>query len=114
VGFTRAFRAVGEEEYEDILATGEFRPGPNSLEGKWFADSLEGAKAHGNVLYPDGNFRLVEADLPNDARSLFRLPNLDGKGPARYLTSTICGAWFPANWRSTNENDACRYRLDDK
>jgi hypothetical protein len=55
------------------------------MEGKWFADSLEGATAHAKALQGPGNFRLVEADLPNDAPSLHQLPNLDGKGPARYL-----------------------------
>jgi hypothetical protein len=55
------------------------------VEGKWFADSLAGAQAHGKALYPDGKFRLIEADIPDDAPSLFKLPNLDGRGPARYL-----------------------------
>jgi RHS repeat-associated protein len=82
---TRAYRAVGEAEFEDILATGRLRQGPNSLEGKWFADSLEGAQAHGRALYPDGRFRLVEADIPDNAPSLFRNANLDGRGPARYI-----------------------------
>jgi RHS repeat-associated protein len=84
-GHTRVYRAVSEEEYKDILDCGKLRQGPNSLEGKWFADSLEGANAHGNGLFPGGKFRLVEVDIPDDAPSLFRLPNLDGRGPARYL-----------------------------
>jgi len=84
-GYSRAYRAVSEAEYQDILRTGQFRQGPNSLEGKWFADSLEGAQGHARNLFPDGKFRLIEADLPNNAPSLFRQPNLDGLGPARYL-----------------------------
>jgi RHS repeat-associated protein len=84
-GHTRAYRAVSEAEYQDILATGRMRQGPNSLEGKWFADSLEGAQAHGTGLYPDGRFRLVEVDIPNNAPSLATRTNLDGRGPARYL-----------------------------
>jgi len=84
-GYSRVYRAVSEAEYQDILRTGQFRQGPNSLEGKWFADSLEGAQAHGNSLFGIGNFRLIEADVPNNAPSLFQQPNLDGLGPARYL-----------------------------
>jgi hypothetical protein len=90
-GYTRVYRAVSEAEYQDILKTGQLRQGPNSLEGKWFADSLEGAKAHatGNgktpPLFPDGKYRLIEVDVPNNAPSLSTRPNLDGHGPARYL-----------------------------
>jgi hypothetical protein len=76
---------VSEAEYQDILQTGRFQEGPNSAEGKWFADSLAGATSHGWALYPDGRFRLVEADVPDDAPSLFRFANLDGFGPARFL-----------------------------
>jgi hypothetical protein len=36
-------------------------------------------------LYPGGKYRLIEADIPDDAPSLFRQPNLDGRGPARFL-----------------------------
>ena len=46
-GHTRVYRAVSEAEYQDVLRTGQLRQGPNSMEGKWFADSLEGAQAHG-------------------------------------------------------------------
>lgn len=84
-GSTRVYRAVSEAEYQDVLATGRLRQGPNSLEGKWFADSLEGAEAHGKGLVPYGNFRLVEVDVPNNAPSLHLDPNLDGRGPARFL-----------------------------
>ena len=82
---TRAYRAVSEAELRDILISGKLCQGPNSLEGKWFADSIDGAKRHGSSLYPDGNFHLIEADLPNDAPSLSIRINLDGFGPARYL-----------------------------
>ena len=84
-GYTRVYRAVSETEYKEILRTGRFNQGPNSLEGKWFADTLEGAKAFGKALYPNGKYRIIEADVPNNAKSLYRLPNLDGRGPARYL-----------------------------
>jgi hypothetical protein len=84
-GYTRVYRAVGEAEYRDILRSLRFRQGPNSAEGKWFADSLDGARAHGQALYPDGPFYFIEADVPDDAPSLFRFSDLDGYGPARFL-----------------------------
>jgi hypothetical protein len=55
------------------------------MEGKWFADSIESASAHGSALQGPGNFRLIEADLPNNATSLYQHPNIDGRGPGRYL-----------------------------
>ena len=84
-GYSRVYRAVSEAEYLDILRTKRFRQGPNSLEGKWFADSIEGARLHGDALQGRGKYRLIEADLPDSAPSLFRQSNLDGYGPARYL-----------------------------
>ncbi len=84
-GYTRVYRAVSEAEYQDIVTTGRFRQGPNSMEGKWFADSLKGAQDHGNALFKKHAFRLIEADVPDSAPSLYRLPNLDDFGPARYL-----------------------------
>ena len=94
-GFRGVYRAVGEAEYQDVVRTGRFRQGPNSMEGKWFAGSIEGAKAHGDMLYPDVGFRLVEADVPDDAPSLFVQPNLDGLGPARYLDITDLAGVIP-------------------
>ena len=84
-GHTRVYRAVSEAEYQDILKHGGLRQGPNSLEGKWFADSLEGARLHGDALEGAGKYRIIEVDVPDNAPSLFRQPNLDGRGPARYL-----------------------------
>jgi hypothetical protein len=55
------------------------------MEGKWFAESLEGAKAHGRKLYRDEKFHVIEVDIPNNAPSLSIRSNLDGLGPARYL-----------------------------
>ena len=54
-------------------------------QGKWFADSAEGARLHGDALQGSGNFRIIEVDIPNNAPSLSTRTNLDGRGPARYL-----------------------------
>lgn len=82
---TRVYRVMCEDEYRELFETGEFREGSNSLEGKWFADSLDGALEHARVLYPDGDYRVVEVDVSDFAPSLFKHANLDGHGPARYL-----------------------------
>lgn len=58
-GHVRGYRAVSESEYRDILATGELRVGPNSLEGKWFGESAEVAKRHGDYWYGQGRYRII-------------------------------------------------------
>lgn len=94
-GYTRCYRAVSNAEYYDILSSGVLRPGFNTLEGKWFADTLPGAIAHGNALYADGDFRMIEVDVPNDLPSLSRRTNLDGFGPARFVHSNDLPALKP-------------------
>ena len=84
-GHTRAYRAVSDAEFADAMSTGRFNVGPNSLEGKWFADTIDGVISHGDGLHGAGRYRIIQADLPDAAPSLYRLPNLDGYGPARYL-----------------------------
>ncbi len=86
-GYTRVYRAVSEAEYEQILRTGKFevppgRPGFSPMNAKWFADSAEGAAAHGNSLpgLGKGKYRIIEADVPNNPPSLYRHPNMDGLG----------------------------------
>ena len=76
---------MSEAEYQQILKTGRFEVGPNSVEGKYFADTVEGAMGHGEALHGPGNFRIVEADVPNNAPSLMTWTNLDGRGPARFV-----------------------------
>ena len=58
------FRAVGQAEFDDIAATGAFRAGPNSLEGKWFATNMQDAITWGRSFYPNRSFTVVEARLP--------------------------------------------------
>lgn len=84
-GHSRVYRAVGRDEYDDLVKTVRLRQGPNSLGGKWFADTFGGARAFGTGLYPGQEFWIVEADVPDEAPSLFRQPNIDPKGPARDL-----------------------------
>jgi hypothetical protein len=82
------YRAVSEAEYQDIIKSGKLRQGPNSMEGKWFADSPAGAKLHGDALEGPGKYRIIEVDIPDNLPSLHLDPNLDLRGPARYLDNS--------------------------
>ena len=44
---TSLYRSVGPNELADLKATGKFRQGPNSMEGKYFANSKNGAMKWG-------------------------------------------------------------------
>ena len=81
----RVYPAVSEEEYQQILATGMFEVVRQGCEGKHFADSPEGARRFGEALFGVGRFRIVEAEVPAVAPSLYCWTNLDGFGPARFL-----------------------------
>ena len=77
---------MSQSEYEDLRLSAQFRSGPGTMEGKWFADSYEGVRCHAEAHYPDGDCYIVAADIPEALLSrLFRSANLDGFGPATYL-----------------------------
>jgi hypothetical protein len=84
-GHTRVDRAVDEAEYQQILSDGKFRVGPGSVDGKYFADSIESAQAHGGALNGCGAYHNVVADVADNAPSVLRWPNLDGRRPARFI-----------------------------
>lgn len=84
-GFTRAYRAVSQAEYDEIIKSGRFSLSPNSVEGKYFSDTIEGVVRHGDGLEGAGKYRIIEADIPNNAPSLYTWENLDGHGPARFI-----------------------------
>jgi len=84
-GFTSLYRAVGEGEYGQLMTTGKFAPGPNSLPGKFFAESAEHASEWGRLMEGAGNFRIIETRIPTStAEQFMRWQRLDGIGPARY------------------------------
>jgi RHS repeat-associated protein len=84
-GTTTLYRAVGDAEFEQIMRTGTFEAGPNSLAGKWFAESAEHAAQWGQILEGKGAFKVVDAKIPTvQAEKLMRIESLDGIGPARY------------------------------
>jgi hypothetical protein len=86
----RLFRAVSPAELADIAGCGILRAGPNSLMGKWFAESAADASRWGQALYPQGGFQVVQLDIPLDiADQMFCLKILDQIGPARYAEGVI-------------------------
>jgi hypothetical protein len=84
-GTTTLFRAVSEAEFKQLMTTGKFAAGPNSLGGKFFAETAEHAAKWGEAMMGKGGFRIIQADLPTSAADkLMRWERLDGIGPARY------------------------------
>jgi hypothetical protein len=83
--YSTLYRAVSEAELSAILLTGRFNQGPNSVGGKYFAETLEDAKNWGRLLNGEGNFRIVAVKIPKKrADKFYTFPSLDGIGPARY------------------------------
>jgi len=84
-GTTTLYRAVSNAEFEQIMETGTFEAGANSLGGKWFAETAEHANQWGEILEGKGAFKVVDAKIPTvQADKFMRLERLDGIGPARY------------------------------
>lgn len=81
------YRAVGPLELADLQTRDEFRPGPPSFQGKWFAESASDAARWGRRFYQftGDPFHLVVVEVPTSvADNLFRVANLDRIGPARF------------------------------
>jgi hypothetical protein len=79
------FRAVSQAEFIDILITGGFQICPNSVEGKYFAETVDDAIEWGSLLYKNNDFRIIAVELPTgEADKLYRWKSLDGIGPARF------------------------------
>src|SRR5437667_12693743 len=82
------YRAVSEEEFADLMATGVFRCPPGTLEVKWFAEELEHAEEWARrFAAADGKiYRVVQVELSGVAPPLSqRHAKLDGVGPAWWL-----------------------------
>jgi hypothetical protein len=98
-GTTRLYRAVSHAEFGELMKTGKFAAGPNSLGGKFFAESAEHAAQWGERLQGAGNYRIITVDVPTSAAGQFmRWVKLDAIGPARYaeleqLGSAVIGVF---------------------
>jgi hypothetical protein len=83
----RLYRVVSPAELADIRACGRLRQGPNSLEGKWFAERLQDAMIWARDLYTlwSQPFHIIEVEVANPvADSWHQAPFQDQIGPARY------------------------------
>jgi hypothetical protein len=81
----KLYRAISEAEFNQIQKTGQFTMGPNSLSGKFFAESATDAEKWGKLLNGSSQSRLIEIEMIRDtADRLQRWERLDGIGPARY------------------------------
>jgi hypothetical protein len=79
------YRAVSEEEFQQLVMTGTFETVPHALEGKFFAEHPEHAAMWGEALTRGGAYRIVEVELlARVAAGMLRWERLDGIGPARY------------------------------
>ena len=85
MGMVTLYRAVSEEEFQQLLNTDQFQTASHTLEGKFFAETPEHAVAWGEALEGSGQYRIVEVQLTTHvADELIRWERLDGIGPARY------------------------------
>lgn len=79
------FRAGTRDEIGQVLADQAFKPGENSLSGKWFAESADDAAKWGELMEGPGNYVVIQVQVPKGvADDMLRLERLDGIGPARY------------------------------
>jgi hypothetical protein len=84
------YRAVCDAEFDHALATRRLSVIGGSLEGKWLAEAIGDAEKWGIALTSLGRVpqdRILAIEFPRDvADQFFRLPMLDGIGPARFAT----------------------------
>ena len=87
----KLYRCMSEAEYDDLIACGQFRGCDRSYEsGKWFAESAKDAARWGewfdSVESAPTRRIIIEIQLPvTVADQLFRRPQLDAIGPARFV-----------------------------
>lgn len=97
---TSLYRSVGPDELADLKATGKFRQGPNSMEGKFFANSKNGAMKWGKSFNQSSyvKIRVPKSSLSNS--SVNAMKYLDAIDDAFYFSdlgylNSIAGKiWF--------------------
>lgn len=86
----KLYRAMCDQELEELITTGLFRAAPGAIEGKWFAESVQDAVLWGGFFERVTGIkidRIIEVELSDAvAAKLFRIARLDGIGPARFAT----------------------------
>ena len=99
-GKTTLYRSVGPDELVDLKTTGKFRQGPNSMEGKFFANSKKGAMQWGKSFNQPRyvKIRVPKSSLSNS--SVNAMKHLDAIDDAfyfsdlGYLNSIVEKIWF--------------------
>ena len=97
---TSLYRSIGPDELADLKATGKFRQGPNSMEGKFFANSKKGAMKWGTSFNQSSyvKIRVPKSSLSNS--SVNAIKYLDAIDDAfyfsdlGYLNSIFGKIWF--------------------
>lgn len=79
------FRTMSKTEADQLKATGKFQAGVNSLEGKWFATTVDDAKTWDKLMNSNIKSEISKVNVPTDiAKTLQVNPSLDGVGPGVY------------------------------
>ena len=83
---TSLYRSVGPDELADVRATGKFRDGPNSMEGKYFAKSKKGALEWGKSFKQSDyvKIRVPKSSLSHD--TILKIKYLDAIDDAFYFS----------------------------
>lgn len=83
------YRAVSPGELRQFAYEKRFRTVPDSVEGKYFAETPEHAIQWGKRFYKTGNYKIIEVGIPPDVADRFwRWEELDKIGPARFADVT--------------------------
>lgn len=80
------YRAMSYQEYGKIILTGQWSITPETMEGKWFAESFHAAKVWGNeIKNSTGSFVVVKVAIHASIINEMHYENdLDAKAPARF------------------------------
>jgi hypothetical protein len=81
---TKLYRVMSQNEYDSIMSIGgKFTPYDYAMEEKWFATTPQDAAQWGSKFYPDGNYRMIEIEMPSSTlNQMYYNNHLDGIGPA--------------------------------
>lgn len=97
---TSLYRSVGPDEFADLKTTGKFRQGPNSMEGKFFANSKKGAMKWGNSFNQSNYIKIKVSQSSLSNPSVSTMKYLDAIDDAfyfsdlGYLNSIVGKIWF--------------------
>lgn len=80
---TKLYRVMSEGEYNSLVKNGQFTQYDKAMESKWFATNTKDAAEWGKKFYPNGNYKMVEIEVPKDSLSqMYHVDKLDSIGSA--------------------------------